>query len=111
MDDVTIMNQMIILCNYLVKEGVIPDFSIELGYNAKGYVKAEIAKDDDYVYMLYDNGMKDDEYGNECIELVLEAEPLDENGNSLGQAEASLKGFYLVNAEKKTVIDEHKTHW
>lgn len=111
MDDVTIMNQMIILCNYLVKEGVIPDFTIELGYNAKGYVKAEIAKDEDYVYMLYDNGMKDDEYGNSCIELVLEAEPLDENGNSLGQAEASLKGFYLVNAEKKTVIDEHKTHW
>lgn len=111
MDDVTIMNQMIILCNYLVKEGIIPDFSIELGYNAKGYVKAEIAKDEDYVYMLYDNGMKDDEYGNSCIELVLEAEPLDENGNSLGQAEASLKGFYLVNAEKKTVIDEHKTHW
>ena len=111
MDDVTIMNQMIILCNYLVKEGVIPDFTIELGYNAKGYVKAEIAKDEDYVYMLYDNGMKDDEYGNSCIELVLEAEPLDENGNSLGQSEASLKGFYLVNAEKKTVIDEHKTHW
>lgn len=111
MDDVTIMNQMIILCNYLVKEGVISDFTIELGYNAKGYVKAEIAKDDDYVYMLYDNGMKDDEYGNSCIELVLEAEPLDEDGNSLGQAEASLKGFYLVNAEKKTVIDEHKTHW
>lgn len=111
MDDVTIMNQMIILCNYLEKEGIIPDFTIELGYNAKGYVKAEIAKDENYVYMLYDNGMKNDEDGNECIELVLEAEPLDENGNSLGQAEASLKGFYLVNAEKKTVIDEHKTHW
>lgn len=111
MDDVTIMNQMIILCEYLVDEGVISDFSVELGYNAKGNVNAQIAKDDDYVYMLYDNGLKDDDNGNQCIELVLEAEPLDDNGNSLGQSEASLKGFYLVNAENKTVIDEHKTHW
>ncbi len=111
MDDVTIMNHMIILCNYLVQEGVISDFSVELDFNAKGYVKGTVARDDDYVYVLYDNGIKQDDQGNDCLELVLEAEPLDEDGNSLGQAEASLKGFYLVNAETKTVIDEHKTHW
>ena len=111
MDDVTIMNHMIILCNYLVKEDVISDFSVELDFNAKGYVKGTVARDDDYVYVLYDNGIKQDDQGNDCLELVLEAEPLDEDGNSLGQSEASLKGFYLVNAETKTVIDEHKTHW
>jgi len=111
MDDVTIMNHMIILCNYLVQEGVISDFSVELDFNAKGYVKGTVARDDDYVYVLYDNGIKQDDQGNDCLELVLEAEPLDEDGNSLGQTEASLKGFYLVNAETKTVIDEHKTHW
>lgn len=111
MDDVTIMNHMIILCNYLVQEGVISDFSVELDFNAKGYVKGTVARDDDYVYVLYDNGIKQDDQGNDCLELVLEAEPLDEDGNSLGQSEASLKGFYLVNAETKTVIDEHKTHW
>lgn len=111
MDDVTIMNHMIILCNYLVKQDIISDFSVELDFNAKGYVKGTVARDDDYVYVLYDNGIKQDDQGNDCLELVLEAEPLDEDGNSLGQSEASLKGFYLVNAETKTVIDEHKTHW
>lgn len=111
MDDVTIMNHMIILCNYLVKQDIISDFSVELDFNAKGYVKGTVARDDDYVYVLYDNGIKQDDQGNDCLELVLEAEPLDEDGNSLGQSEAFLKGFYLVNAETKTVIDEHKTHW
>ena len=111
MDDVTIMNQMIILCNYLVQEDVISDFSVELDFNAKGYVKGTVARDDEYVYVLYDNGIKQDDQGNDCLELVLEAVPLDEDGNSLGQSEATLKGFYLVNAETKTVIDEHKTHW
>ena len=111
MDDVTIMNHMIILCNYLVKQDIISDFSVELDFNAKGYVKGTVARDDNYVYVLYDNGIKKDDEGNDCLELVLEAEPLDEDGNSLGQSEASLKGFYLVNAETKTVIDEHKTYW
>lgn len=111
MDDVTIMNHMIILCNYLVKQDIISDFSVELDYNAKGNVMGTVARDDNYVYVLYDNGIKKDDQGNDCLELVLEAEPLDTDGNSLGQSEASLKGFYLVNAETKTVIDEHKTYW
>ena len=109
--ELDIMNKMIVLCNYLQKDGVIDDFSVELGYTAKGYVKGTVAQDDDYVYILYDNGTKDDDSGNSCIELVLEAEPLDENGNSLGQSEAKLMGFYLVNLETDEVIDEHKTHW
>lgn len=109
--ELDIMNKMIVLCNYLQKDGVIDDFSVELGYTAKGYVKGTVAQDDDYVYILYDNGTKDDDNGNSCIELVLEAEPLDENGNSLGQSEAKLMGFYLVNLETDEVIDEHKTHW
>ncbi|SFI17464.1 hypothetical protein SAMN04487830_12744 [Pseudobutyrivibrio sp. OR37] len=109
--ELDIMNKMIVLCNYLQKDGVIDDFAVELGYTAKGYVKGTVAQDDDYVYILYDNGTKDDDNGNSCIELVLEAEPLDENGNSLGQSEAKLMGFYLVNLETDEVIDEHKTHW
>ncbi len=109
--ELDIMNKMIVLCNYLQKHGVIDDFSVELGYNAKGNVRGTVAKDDDYIYVLYDNGTKNDENGNECIELVLEAEPLDENGNSKGQQEAKLKGFYLVNLETDEVIDEHKTTW
>ena len=109
--ELDIMNKMIILCNYLQKNGVIDDFSVELGYNAKGRVKGTVAQDDDYIYVLYDNGTKKDKHGNDCIELVLEAEPLDENGNSLGQSEASLKGFYLVDLESGEVTDEHKTHW
>jgi hypothetical protein len=109
--EIDIMNEMIVLCNYLQKNGVIDDFHVELGYNAKGYVKGTVAQDDDYVYVLYDNGVKEDSDGNDCIELVLEAEPLDDNGNSLGQQEAKLKGFYLVNLETDEVIDEHKTHW
>ena len=36
---------------------------------------------------------------------------IDENGNSKGQQEAKLKGFYLVNLETDEVIDEHKTTW
>ncbi len=109
--ELDIMNKMIVLCNYLQKHGVIDDFSVELGYNAKGNVRGTVAQDDDYVYVLYDNGTKNDENGNECIELVLEAEPLDENGNSKGQQEAKLKGCYLVNLETDEVIDEHKTTW
>ena len=109
--ELDVMNKMIILCNYLQKNGVIDDFSVELGYNAKGRVKGTVAQDDDYIYVLYDNGNKKDKHGNDCIELVLEAEPLDENGNSLGQSEASLKGFYLVDLESGEVTDEHKTHW
>ena len=105
------MNEMIVLCNYLQKNGVIDDFKVELGYSAKGYVKGTVAQDSDYVYVLYDNGTKEDENGNECIELVLEAEPLDEQGNSLGQQEAKLMGFYLVNLSTDEVIDEHKTTW
>ena len=61
--------------------------------------------------VLYDNGTKEDGNGNECIELVLEAEPLDDSGNSLGQQEAKLMGFYLVNLSTDEVIDEHKTTW
>ena len=57
------------------------------------------------------NFLKEDENGNECIELVLEAEPLDDSGNSLGQQEAKLMGFYLVNLSTNEVIDEHKTTW
>ncbi len=109
--DLDIMNFMIVLCNYLKEEGTIPDFSVELDYSAKGRVKGTVAKDEDFVYVLYDNDIKEDENGNDCLELVLEAEPLDENGNSLGQTEAKLRGFYLVNIETKEVIDEHKTHW
>ena len=105
------MNEMIVLCNYLQKNGVIDDFKVELGYSAKGDVKGTVAEDSDYVYVLYDNGTKEDEGGNECIELVLEAEPLDEQGNSLGQQEAKLMGFYLVNLSTDEVIDEHKTTW
>lgn len=109
--ELDIMNKMIILCNYLQKNGVIDDFSVELGYNAKGRVSGTVAQDDKYVYVLYDNGNKKDKHGNDCLELVLEAEPLDENGNSLGQTEATLKGFYLVDLESGEVTDEHKTHW
>ncbi len=110
-EDIDIMNMMIVLCNYLQKEGIIPDFTVELDYSAKGRVKGTVAQDESYIYVLYDNDIKQDEDGNDCLELVLEAEPLDENGNSLGQTEAVLKGFYLVNLETKEVIDEHKTHW
>ncbi len=110
-EDIDIMNEMIVLCNYLKNDGIIPDFSVKLDYSAKGNVKGTVAQDDDYIYVLYDNGIKEDDIGNECIELVLEAEPLDENGNSLGQTEAKLKGFYLVNLETDEVIDEHKTSW
>lgn len=109
--EIDIMNEMIVLCNYLQKNGVIDDFKVELGYSAKGDVKGTVAQDSDYVYVLYDNGTKEDESGNECIELVLEAEPLDEQGNSLGQQEAKLMGFYLVNLSTDEVIDEHKTTW
>lgn len=109
--EIDIMNEMIVLCNYLQKNGVIDDFKVELGYSAKGDVKGTVAQDSDYVYVLYDNGPKEDESGNECIELVLEAEPLDEHGNSLGQQEAKLMGFYLVNLSTDEVIDEHKTTW
>ena len=110
-DELEIMNKMIILCNYLQKNGVIDDFSVVLGYNAKGRVKGTVAQDEKYVYVLYDNGNKQDKGGNNCIELVLEAEPLDENGISLGQTEAVLKGFYLVDLETGEVTDEHKNHW
>lgn len=110
-DELDIMNKMIILCNYLQKNGVIDDFSVVLGYNAKGRVKGTVAQDEKYVYVLYDNGNKQDKGGNNCIELVLEAEPLDENGISLGQTEAVLKGFYLVDLETGEVTDEHKNHW
>lgn len=109
--EIDIMNEMIVLCNYLQKNGVIDDFKVELGYSAKGDVKGTVAEDSDYVYVLYDNGTKEDENGNECIELVLEAEPLDDSGNSLGQQEAKLMGFYLVNLSTDEVIDEHKTTW
>ena len=109
--EIDIMNEMIVLCNYLQKNGVIDDFKVELGYSAKGDVKGTVAQDSDYVYVLYDNGTKEDENGNECIELVLEAEPLDDSGNSLGQQEAKLMGFYLVNLSTDEVIDEHKTTW
>lgn len=111
-NDVDIMNYMITLANYLLDNQVIEDFKeVKLSYTAKGRVCGTIDRDDSYEYNLYDNGTKNDENGNECIELVLEAEPLDEEGNSLGQPEASLKGFYLVNLETYEVIDEHKTHW
>ena len=111
LDELEIMNKMIILCNFLQKNGVINDFSVELGYNAKGRVKGTVAQDEKYVYVLYDNGNKQNKSGNNCIELVLEAEPLDENGVSLGQTEAALKGFYLVDLETGEVTDEQKTHW
>lgn len=68
--ELDIMNKMIVLCNYLQKDGVIDDFSVELGYTAKGYVKGTVAQDDDYVYILYDNGTKDDDSGNNCIETT-----------------------------------------
>lgn len=109
--EIDVMNMMIVLCNYLQKEGTIPDFTVELDYNAKGRVKGTVAQDDEFIYVLYDNDIKQDEEGNDCLELVLEAEPLDKNGNSLGQTEAKLRGFYLVNLDTKEVIDEHKTHW
>ena len=112
-DDLDIMNMMIVLEGYLKEQGIIEDYysNLNLSYTAKGNVRGTVYRDEDYEYNLYDNGTKKDENGNECLELVLEAEPLDENGNSLGQAEASLKGFYLVNLETNEIIDEHKTHW
>lgn len=112
LNDVDIMNHMITLANYLLDNGVIEDFKeVKLSYTAKGVVRGTIDKDDSYEYNLYDNGIKNDDSGNPCVELVLEAEPLDEEGNSLGQTEASLKGFYMVNLETSEVTDEHKTHW
>lgn len=112
LNDLDIMNQMIALAYYLLEEGTIDNFTnVSLSYTAKGVVRGTIDYDDNYEYNLYDNGVKEDENGNQCVELVLEAEPLDENGNSLGQTEAVLKGFYLVNLETSEVIDEHKTHW
>ena len=111
-NDIDIMNHMIALANYLVQEEIIDDFTdVKLSYTAKGVVRGTIDRDEDFEYNLYDNGIKNDENGNECLELVLEAEPLDEEGNSLGQTEAILKGFYLVNTETNEIIDEHKTHW
>ncbi len=112
-DDLDIMNMMIVLAGYLKEQGMIEDYysNISLSYTAKGNVRGTVYRDEDYEYNLYDNGMKKDENGNDCLEIVLEAEPLDENGNSLGQAEASLKGFYLINLETNKIIDEHKTHW
>lgn len=113
MNDLDIMNNMIVLCQYLKEEGLIEDYysNLNLSYTAKGNVRGTVYSDEDYEYNLYDNGTKKDENGNECLELVLEAEPLDENGNSLGQAEASLKGFYLINLGTNEILDEHKTHW
>ena len=112
LNDVDIMNHMITLANYLLDNGVIEDFKeVKLSYTAKGLVRGTIDKDESFEYNLYDNGIKNDDAGNECVELVLEAEPLDEDGNSLGQTEAILKGFYMVNIETSEVIDEHKTHW
>ncbi|SDB08667.1 hypothetical protein SAMN02910298_00352 [Pseudobutyrivibrio sp. YE44] len=113
LNDLDIMNMMIVLGGYLKDQGIIEDYytSIAISFSAKGNVRGTVYKDDEYEYNLYDNGTKQDENGNECLELVLEAEPLDEEGNSLGQAEAILKGFYLVNIETNEIIDEHKTHW
>ncbi|SDH47211.1 hypothetical protein SAMN05421493_101629 [Pseudobutyrivibrio sp. 49] len=112
-DDIDIMNLMIILEGYLKNNGIIEDYytNLLISYTAKGNVRGTVYRDEDYEYNLYDNGLKKDENGNNCLEIVLEAEPLDENGYSLGQAEASLKGFYLVNIETYEIIDEHKTHW
>ncbi|MBR5637298.1 MAG: hypothetical protein IKW81_10255 [Pseudobutyrivibrio sp.] len=112
-DDIDIMNMMIILEGYLKKNGIIEDYytNFLISYTAKGNVRGTVYRDENYEYNLYDNGLKKDENGNDCLEVVLEAEPLDENGISLGQAEASLKGFYLINIETHEIIDEHKTHW
>ncbi len=112
-DEIDIMNYMIILSGYLKEQGIIEDYftNLLISITAKGNVRGTVYRDEEYEYNLYDNGTKQDENGNECIELVLEAEPLDEDGNSLGQAEARLKGFYLVNLETNEIIDEHKTHW
>ncbi len=112
LDDLDIMSYMCTLSYYLCDQGIVDDLTdFKLDYSAKGVVKGKIYFDQDFEYNLYDNGIKEDENGNECIELVLEAEPLDEEGFSKGQSEAILKGFYLVNLETSEIIDEHKTHW
>ena len=109
---IDVENHMISLGNYLLDHGVIDYFTyVDMSYSAKGTVRGTISRDDNYEYILYDNGRKDDEIGNDCIEFVLEAEPLDENGNSLGQMDAVIKEFYLVDMETFEVTDEHKTTW
>ena len=104
---------MIILSGYLKEHGMIEDYytNLLISYSAKGNVRGTVYRDEEYEYNLYDNGSKLDEDGNECLELVLEAEPLGEDGFSKGQSEAILKGFYLMNIETNEIIDEHKTHW
>ncbi|SFI03089.1 hypothetical protein SAMN04487830_11865 [Pseudobutyrivibrio sp. OR37] len=109
-DDTEVMLKMIILCDWLQKRGVIGDFHVLIEHDENDIAMATVSKDDNYAYVLHENGFKDDINGCKCLEFILKAEPLDAKGKSLGPEKEKLIGYYLVKYETDEVFEEFKAY-
>lgn len=109
-DDTEVLLKMVILCDWLQKRGIIGDFHVLIEHDENGIAMATVSKDDNYAYVLHENGFKSDSNDCKCLEFILKAEPLDAKGKSLGPEKEKLIGYYLVKYDTDEVFEELKAY-